>query len=102
MPLPQALQLKVSDDRILHGWAWPAPSETVGQLLLVHGLGEHARRYDRLANTLWANGWHVLAYDQLGHGHSLSVVALVGNRSADAPEAETSIIRSQCSKIRGR
>jgi len=70
MPLPQALQLKVSDDRILHGWAWPAPSETVGQLLLVHGLGEHARRYDRLANTLWANGWHVLAYDQLGHGHS--------------------------------
>ena len=70
MPLPQALQLKVSDDRILRGWAWPAPSETVGQLLLVHGLGEHARRYDRLVNTLWANGWHVLAYDQLGHGQS--------------------------------
>jgi alpha-beta hydrolase superfamily lysophospholipase len=70
MPLPEALQLKVSDDRILHGWAWPAPSETVGQLLLVHGLGEHARRYDRLANTLWADGWHVLAYDQLGHGQS--------------------------------
>ena len=70
MPLPEALQLKVRDDRILHGWAWPAPSETVGQLLLVHGLGEHARRYDRLANTLWADGWHVLAYDQLGHGQS--------------------------------
>ena len=70
MPLPEALQLKVNDDRILHGWAWPAPSETVGQLLLVHGLGEHARRYDRLANTLWADGWHVLAYDQLGHGQS--------------------------------
>ena len=70
MPLPEALQLKVSDDRILHGWAWPAPSETVGQLLLVHGLGEHARRYDRLTNTLWADGWHVLAYDQLGHGQS--------------------------------
>ena len=70
MPLPEALQLKVRDDRILHGWAWPAPSETVGQLLLVHGLGEHARRYDRLANALWADGWHVLAYDQLGHGQS--------------------------------
>ena len=70
MPLPEALQLKVNDDRILHGWAWPAPSETVGQLLLVHGLGEHARRYDRLANILWADGWHVLAYDQLGHGQS--------------------------------
>ena len=70
MPFPQALQLKFSDDRILRGWAWPAPSETVGQLLLVHGLGEHARRYDLLVNTLWANGWHVLAYDQLGHGQS--------------------------------
>jgi alpha-beta hydrolase superfamily lysophospholipase len=70
MPLPEALQLKVRDDRILHGWAWPAPSETVGQLLLVHGLGEHARRYDRLANALWADGWHVLAYDHLGHGQS--------------------------------
>ena len=81
MPLPQALQLKVSDDRILRGWAWPAPSETVGQLLLVHGLGEHARRYDRLANILWANGWQVLAYDQLGHGQS-------PGRRGDLPSAD--------------
>jgi len=81
MPLPQALQLKVSDDRTLHGWAWPAPSETVGQLLLVHGLGEHARRYDRLANILWANGWQVLAYDQLGHGQS-------PGRRGDLPSAD--------------
>ena len=81
MPLPQALQLKVSDDRILRGWAWPVPSEAVGQLLLVHGLGEHARRYDRLANILWANGWQVLAYDQLGHGQS-------PGRRGDLPSAD--------------
>ena len=70
MPLPQAVKLIVSDDRHVCGWAWPAPSEAIGQIFLVHGLGEHARRYDRLADTLSANGWHVLAYDQVGHGQS--------------------------------
>lgn len=51
-----------------------APGPALGQaactLLLVHGLGEHAGRYDALAQGLVAKGYAVRAYDQVGHGRS--------------------------------
>jgi alpha-beta hydrolase superfamily lysophospholipase len=42
-------------------------------VLIVHGLGEHAGRYDALANRLNAWGFAVRGYDQLGHGDSAGV-----------------------------
>ena len=48
-------------------WTVPAPRGTV---LIVHGLGEHALRYSRLAEWLNARGYAVRAYDQYGHGLS--------------------------------
>ena len=51
---------------------WPL-SETVrprGVMLIVHGLGEHAWRYDHVARRLNAWGFWVRAYDQRGHGES--------------------------------
>lgn len=39
-------------------------------LLLVHGLGEHAGRYDALARRLNSWGFEVRGYDQYGHGES--------------------------------
>jgi alpha-beta hydrolase superfamily lysophospholipase len=41
-----------------------------GTVLVVHGLGEHAGRYGGLATQLNAAGWHVVGYDQRGHGRS--------------------------------
>lgn len=41
-----------------------------GVVLLVHGLGEHAGRYDPVANALSNWGFEVCAYDQRGHGES--------------------------------
>ena len=41
-----------------------------GVVLIVHGLGEHAGRYDRLASALCDWGFEVRAYDQRGHGES--------------------------------
>jgi alpha-beta hydrolase superfamily lysophospholipase len=49
------------------GAAIPPPRAVV---LLVHGLGEHAGRYDALANRLFDWGFAVRAYDQRGHGQS--------------------------------
>ena len=51
---------------------WPlAPGQALrGVVLLVHGLGEHAGRYDRLACQLNAWGFAVRGYDQYGHGES--------------------------------
>ena len=39
-------------------------------VLIVHGLGEHASRYDHVAQQLMSWGFAVRAYDQRGHGES--------------------------------
>lgn len=50
-----------------HLWGTRRPRAIV---LIVHGLGEHAWRYNTLANELNAWGFVVRAYDQRGHGES--------------------------------
>lgn len=59
----------------LYEWpmeAWEAdntlPPRAV--VLIVHGLGEHASRYDHVAQQLLDWGFAVRAYDQRGHGES--------------------------------
>lgn len=42
----------------------------LGVVVLVHGLGEHAGRYQRLVSNLQAWGFAVRGYDQRGHGES--------------------------------
>lgn len=44
--------------------------EPRGRVLVVHGLGEHAGRYDLLAGALAGAGYSVMAYDLRGHGES--------------------------------
>ena len=41
-----------------------------GEVVLVHGFGEHSGRYAALTEHLLANGYAVTAYDQRGHGLS--------------------------------
>ncbi len=49
----------------------PEPDKPLrGVVLLVHGLGEHAGRYDPLARQLNDWGFAVRGYDQYGHGES--------------------------------
>ncbi|MET0312224.1 MAG: lysophospholipase [Burkholderiaceae bacterium] len=52
---------------------WPLPDDDNalrGVVVLVHGLGEHAGRYDELARKLNGWGFAVRGYDQCGHGES--------------------------------
>lgn len=72
--------LTASDGENLSLYRWPyedSSREIAGQgvkpravVLLVHGLGEHAGRYDHVASMLRGWGFEVRAYDQRGHGHS--------------------------------
>ncbi len=51
---------------------WPLEKGPVrGVVLIVHGLGEHAWRYDHVAQRLNSWGFAVRAYDQYGHGESM-------------------------------
>jgi len=51
---------------------WPLGKDQPvrGVVLLVHGLGEHAGRYDQVARRLNEWGFAVRGYDQYGHGES--------------------------------
>jgi alpha-beta hydrolase superfamily lysophospholipase len=41
-----------------------------GTILIVHGLGEHAARYEQVADDMNQWGYTVRSYDQVGHGES--------------------------------
>jgi alpha-beta hydrolase superfamily lysophospholipase len=58
----------------VHEWSAGEPRYVV---LLAHGYGEHARRYDHVADALVADGAAVYAPDHLGHGRSEGDRALV-------------------------
>jgi alpha-beta hydrolase superfamily lysophospholipase len=64
--------VQTADGLALHirGWASAAGAVPRGQVLIVHGLGEHGGRYAHVAEALASAGWAVTAYDQRGHGHS--------------------------------
>ena len=51
---------------------WPLPEgiKRRGVIIIVHGLGEHAGRYDHVAERLNGWGFAVRGYDQHGHGES--------------------------------
>jgi alpha-beta hydrolase superfamily lysophospholipase len=62
----------------VYEWALDGQDSAIGpqtrppraMVLLVHGLGEHACRYEHVAEKLLGWGFAVRAYDQRGHGES--------------------------------
>jgi alpha-beta hydrolase superfamily lysophospholipase len=58
------------DNLALQDWPLPEGVAMRGVVLIVHGLGEHAGRYDHVARRLNTWGFAVRGYDQYGHGES--------------------------------
>ncbi|MEX2535474.1 MAG: lysophospholipase [Trueperaceae bacterium] len=54
----------------LHTLAWRPAANARGVVVLAHGYGEHAGRYDDLAGELTGRGFEVHALDFAGHGKS--------------------------------
>lgn len=62
-------QLDELRSKYLHTWLLEDASAPT-TICILHGLGEHGGRYQRLAEDLAAEGFRVLAMDQQGHGLS--------------------------------
>lgn len=58
------------DNIAIQDWPLPEGVELRGVVIVVHGLGEHAGRYDAVARRLNSWGFAVRGYDQYGHGES--------------------------------
>jgi alpha-beta hydrolase superfamily lysophospholipase len=61
--------LTMADGQPLFLRDWPLP-QARGAVLIVHGLGEHSGRYQRLAQWFNQRGYAVRGYDQRGHGQT--------------------------------
>lgn len=66
----------------LYDWPLPMRKRPRGVVLIVHGLGEHAWRYDPLAQRLNRWGFCVRAYDQRGHGESGGARGVIAHEDA--------------------
>lgn len=58
------------DNLAIHDWPVSEGQPLRGVVVLVHGLGEHAGRYEHVARRLNDWGFAVRGYDQFGHGES--------------------------------
>ena len=65
-----AYEITTDDGILIKGNVWKTEEELKGVVCIVHGLGEHHRRYEHIAKSLNEIGFNVYAYDQRGHGIS--------------------------------
>lgn len=67
---PVERQITLRDGVRLALRVWSGPNSGRGTVVIAHGLGEHAGRYETLASALVEDGWTVQAADHRGHGRS--------------------------------
>ncbi len=67
--LPLRRSFKDSQGVDIVFWEWPV-ADPKAVVQLVHGIGEHARRYDHVAKKLNSLGYSVYADDHRGHGQT--------------------------------
>jgi alpha-beta hydrolase superfamily lysophospholipase len=64
-----AMWLAMADGQQLFLRDWPR-AQARGAVLIVHGLGEHGGRYQRVAQWFNQRGYAARSYDQRGHGQT--------------------------------
>lgn len=65
------LQWKTSDGIEISAVCWEPENEEIKAVInLVHGMGEHIRRYGHVADFFTTHGFAVMGFDHRGHGKS--------------------------------
>ena len=64
---PKEFTFETSDQTANYAVEWPC-SQPKGVLCMVHGLGEHCRRYDPVAEYFNQQKFAMVGYDRKGHG----------------------------------
>lgn len=78
----------IGDVRIVYD-VWTPDTAPQAVVVLAHGLGEHARRYDHVAQRLGAAGLVTYALDHRGHGRSGGKRVLVRDISEYTADFDT-------------
>ncbi|MGR6964943.1 alpha/beta fold hydrolase [Geodermatophilus sp. URMC 61] len=78
---------------------WTPDGAVRGTVQLVHGLSEHAGRYERLAGALTARGFAVAALDQRGHGRTAESTGPGGFGTGATSDAVLDDVRDQGERL---
>ena len=77
----------MADGKYLQRYDWVPNTGAARGVYLLHGLGEHAGRYDALARWFCERGWRVRAHDHVGHGKSAGSRGFVSRHAQLAEHA---------------
>ena len=69
-PHHEEIILAADDGHEIHVQTWAPAGDPVGVIQLLHGLGEHIKRYERFAKAAVGRGYVVFGHDHRGHGVS--------------------------------
>jgi acylglycerol lipase len=89
---------RMEDGTTLRTLHWAAAGEPWAVALIVHGLGEHAGRYETVAAALTAAGIDVFGYDHRGFGGSSGFRAYVDRWSQFHDDLATRIIAARAER----
>jgi alpha-beta hydrolase superfamily lysophospholipase len=66
----ESYEFSASDDVLLNCYRFLPQGQPRAVIQIAHGMGEHARRYERLGERLATEGYLVVADDHRGHGET--------------------------------
>jgi len=75
---PSTFTFQGRDGLDITAYRWEPVGDPRGIVQLTHGMGEHVRRYDPLADALTAVGFVVVGQDHRGHGATARTAADLG------------------------
>ncbi|MGW5522384.1 alpha/beta fold hydrolase [Gordonia sp. NPDC003950] len=84
----------------IFGWIYVPVRPPVGIIHLIHGLGEHSRRYLPLINKLLDAGFVVAADDHAGHGKTAMTSGIWGDAGDNADEVVLADERTLGTRVR--
>ncbi|WP_329062278.1 alpha/beta hydrolase [Amycolatopsis sp. NBC_01480] len=70
---------EAADGLAVVAYRWDAVGSPAGAVQLTHGMGEHVRRYEEVAQAFAARGFVVYGQDHRGHGATARSAAELGN-----------------------
>ena len=70
MRTPSTSSFQAPDGTPFRAITWPAPADSDVALVIHHGPGEHAGRYETVVRGLQSAPIHICSWDARGHGHS--------------------------------
>ncbi|MFW6319570.1 MAG: alpha/beta hydrolase [Bacillota bacterium] len=74
----RSILLKGTKDSVLHVDVYQPKEDCRGVLHILHGMGEHAKRYKSFSEYMTTKGFVIVVHDHRGHGKSLKPKQAVG------------------------